>query len=297
LLAVRLRLQRVAQLEKTVREAPQLLAALFVVQRVAERLVREPRRLVDELLRTADRHALLHLDAQLVEVDGRERRRHERLLAELDRLCEVDLLLRGEERDLADLLEVHADRVVDADEVRREDRRDGVLALHLLGLFLFLFDLGPVRSTLGLEDLDVVVVEGDEQLFDLRGLGVRDRADEVLLRDVALLTSLREQALRMLLVLRVDPGALGCCGLAVFFFFADCLQCFHSFSLRSMSSCNTVRRSTRVMAVVSSFASRSTSTASSDTSPSAARASSDRFSPRRSRSLCTRRSCAAISIA
>ena len=39
------------------------------------------------------------------------------LLAELDRLGEDDLLLGGEQGDLADLLEVHPDRVVDPDHV------------------------------------------------------------------------------------------------------------------------------------------------------------------------------------
>src|SRR5205809_5639117 len=186
LLAVRLCLQRIAQLQQTVREAAQLLATLRVSERAGERLHREARRLVDELPRTTERHALLDLDAQLVEMDDRERRRHERLLPQLDRLREVDLFLRGQQRDLADLLEVHADRVVDADEVAGEDRRDGVLALQLLGLFLFLFDLGPVRAALRLEDLDVVVVEREEQLLNFTRLGVRDRPNDVLLRDVTL---------------------------------------------------------------------------------------------------------------
>ncbi len=39
------------------------------------------------------------------------------LLAELDGLREDDLLLGGQQGDLADLLEVHPDRVVDADHV------------------------------------------------------------------------------------------------------------------------------------------------------------------------------------
>ena len=45
------------------------------------------------------------------------------LLPELDGLGEDDLLLGGEERHLGDLLEVHADRVVDADEVRSRGLR------------------------------------------------------------------------------------------------------------------------------------------------------------------------------
>ena len=47
-------------------------------------------------------------------------RRLDQLLAELDRLGEDDLLLGGEQGDLADLLEVHPDRVVDPDHVGRE---------------------------------------------------------------------------------------------------------------------------------------------------------------------------------
>src|SRR5205807_1462701 len=131
LFAVRLALQRVAQLEEPVRHALQLLAAFLITERETERLVREARGLVDEFLRTSERHPLLDLDAKFVQVDHRERRRYERLFPELDRLGEVDLLLRGEQRNLADLLEIHADRVVDADEVRRQDRGDRVPALPL----------------------------------------------------------------------------------------------------------------------------------------------------------------------
>src|SRR2546426_760668 len=192
LLAVRLALERIAQLEEPVGDALELLATLFVVQRVVERLRREPSRFVDELLRSAERHAFLDLDPQLIEVHDRERGRDERLLAELDRLREVDFLLRGEERYLPDLLEVHADGVVDADEIAREDRSDRILALHLLGLFLFVLDLRPGGRALGLEDLDVVVVKRGEELFDLTRLRVGNGADDVFLRDVALLAAARE---------------------------------------------------------------------------------------------------------
>jgi len=71
LFAVRLALKRIAQLEEPVRNAPQLLAALLVTEGEAERLVREARCLVDELLRTSEGHALLHFDAELVQVDHR----------------------------------------------------------------------------------------------------------------------------------------------------------------------------------------------------------------------------------
>jgi hypothetical protein len=125
-------------------------------------------------------------------VDHRQRRRHQRLLAELDGLGEVDLFLCREERDLPDLLEVHAHGVVDADEVRGKDRCDRILALELLGLFFLFLDLRPRWRALGFEDLDVVVVEGREKLFDLSRLSVRDRPDDVFLGDVALLPSARD---------------------------------------------------------------------------------------------------------
>src|SRR5688572_11515371 len=57
LFAVRLGLERIAQLEQTIGEPAQLLAALGVTERARERLHREARRLVDELARTAERHA------------------------------------------------------------------------------------------------------------------------------------------------------------------------------------------------------------------------------------------------
>ena len=53
------------------------------------------------------------------------------LLAELDRLGQHDLLLGVEQRDLADLLQVHADRVVDADHVGGD--RVQLLRRRLLG--------------------------------------------------------------------------------------------------------------------------------------------------------------------
>ncbi len=67
-----------------------------------------------------------------VQVHQRSGRILDRQLAELDRLGEDDLLLGGEERDLADLLEVHANRVIDADEVGGE-RLEVLLALLGLG--------------------------------------------------------------------------------------------------------------------------------------------------------------------
>src|SRR6266571_891321 len=266
LFAVRFALKRIAKLEEPVRDAPELLAALLVAEREAERLVREARGLVDELLRTSERHALLHFDTELVQVDHRQRRRYKRLLAELDRLGEVDLFLGREQRDLPDLLEIHADRVVDADEVRGQDRRDRVLALELLGLFLFLLDLRPRGRALGLEDLDVVVVEGREKLFDLAGLGIRDRPNDVFLSDVALLPTARDEALGCLAVLRVDPALLGrrrCCRCR----FLDLGAALHSSLSSASAACKTVCRSRRCMSSASSFASSATCPSTAPASP------------------------------
>ena len=72
--------------------------------------------------------ALGVVERPLVERDDRLPRLLDDLLAQLDRLGQDDLLLRGEQGDLADLLEVHPDRVVDPDHVRGER-----LGLQLLG--------------------------------------------------------------------------------------------------------------------------------------------------------------------
>ena len=64
--------------------------------------------------------ALGVVERPLVERDDRLPRLVDDLLAELDRLGQDDLLLGGQQGDLADLLEVHPDRVVDPDHVGRE---------------------------------------------------------------------------------------------------------------------------------------------------------------------------------
>ena len=66
------------------------------------------------------RLALRVVERPLVERHDALPGRLDQLLAELDRLGKDDLLLGGEQRDLADLLEVHPDRVVDPDHVGRE---------------------------------------------------------------------------------------------------------------------------------------------------------------------------------
>ena len=64
------------------------------------------------------RLALGVVQRPLVERDDALPRLLDQLLAELDGLGQDDLFLGGQQGDLADLLEVHPDRVVDADHVR-----------------------------------------------------------------------------------------------------------------------------------------------------------------------------------
>src|SRR5439155_617864 len=161
---------------------------------------------------------------------------------------EGDGLVDEDLRLVADLFAVRLalQRVAQLEEPVRD-------ALQLLGLFLFLFDLGPRGRALGLENLDVVVVEGREQLLDLAGLGVRDRPNDVLLRDVALLAPARDETLGRLAVLRVDPalrrrrrGRRGLLFLS---------RAFHSSLSSASAACKTVCRSRRCMSSASSFAS------------------------------------------
>src|SRR5438309_173197 len=128
-----------------------------------------------------------------------------------------------------------------------------VLALQLLGFLFLFFDLRPRGRALGLEDLNVVVVKRGEELLDLSGLRVRDRPDDVFLRDVALLPSACDQALGGLAVLRMDPALLRrrrrCCR------FLDLGCALHSSLSSASAACNTVCRSRRCMSSASSFAS------------------------------------------
>ena len=96
----------------------------------------EMRRRDDRVRLVAERQAVLRLggpglalgvvERPLVERDDRLPRLLDDLLAELDGLGQDDLFLGGQQGDLADLLEVHPDRVVDADHV-------GADRLELLG--------------------------------------------------------------------------------------------------------------------------------------------------------------------
>jgi hypothetical protein len=105
------------------------------------------------------RLALRVVQRPLVQAEDRLPGLDDDLLAELDGLGEDDLLLGGEERDLADLLEVHPDRVVDPDHVRGQGLellRGGLLDLgraQLLGRLEALGDLDALDRLL-LHDLD-----------------------------------------------------------------------------------------------------------------------------------------------
>ena len=107
------------------RRDEQLQGAL-VGQRAADQVVRllAERQAVLGLGRA--RLALGVVEGPLVERDDPLPGRLDHLLAELDGLGQDDLFLGGQQGDLADLLEVHPDRVVDPDHVGRD-------GLELLG--------------------------------------------------------------------------------------------------------------------------------------------------------------------
>jgi hypothetical protein len=118
-------------------------------------------------------------------------------LGVLDPLGDLDLLLAREQRHLAHLLQVHPHRVVE-DVVLRRAR------LLLLGLLLALL---VVLDLVGLEDLDLEVLQDREDVIDL--LLVLDRLGQRLVdvveRQVALLLGQADQ-LADLLVDAADGG-------------------------------------------------------------------------------------------
>ena len=96
---------------------------------------------------------------------------------ELDRLGEDDLLLGGEQRDLADLLEVHPDRVVDPDHVRGE--RLELLRGRLVDLGRAQLR-GRVHARRHLDPLDRLLLDDLDREARRRRLGVLGRQVEVL---------------------------------------------------------------------------------------------------------------------
>ena len=128
----------------------------------------------------------------------------------LDALGNLDLLLAGQQRDLAHLLEVHADRVVE-DVVLRGA---ALLLLGLLHALLVIVDL------VGLEDLDLEVLQDGKDVVDLLLVldGLGQRLVDVVEREIALLLGEADQVADLV----VDPargnvtgGAFGGGGLRV----------------------------------------------------------------------------------
>src|SRR5207249_3188969 len=77
----------------------------------------------------------------------------------------------------------------------------------------------------------VVVVEGDEELFDLTGFGIGQPAGDVLLGEVALLLSAGDETLGLLAMLGMDPDALRGRGFRGFLLFCRCLGHLYSCSV------------------------------------------------------------------
>ena len=116
-------------------------------------------------------------------------------VAALDALGERDLLFRREQRDLADLAQVHAHGVV-AGRLDGEVQLGDALALGLLFRFAGAC-LGAVRvvHAVGADHVDPEVVEGDVDVVDLlrREVDVGQDFEDVLRGEVALLLALVEQ--------------------------------------------------------------------------------------------------------
>ena len=91
---------------------------------------------------------------------------------------EVDLLLGGKQRHLADVLEVHLDGVVDRD-TRFRSRRSVFVVLVLIIGDLEVLDLDIAHV---IDDLDALVVERLIKLFKLFGIQIRfaDRIQNIL---------------------------------------------------------------------------------------------------------------------
>src|SRR6266496_1090033 len=118
-------------------------------------------------------------------------------LALLDRLGEDDLLLGGQQRDLADLLEVHPHRIVG----RRLQRQ--LLVAGRAGLARELLGIELVHH---FDDLDVLVLQVLEDVVHLLGRHIdrRQRLDHFFIGEEAAFLSLRDELAHL-----VDLGFLG----------------------------------------------------------------------------------------
>src|SRR5438094_355464 len=215
--------------------------------------------LLDELVgKTAQRALLVRVELrELVEVLDEDvaqlRAEHDELaetLSAFSRPVDLRVLRQYPEREA---LGIAARSVDEGDSLVDEDLR---LVADLFAVRLALQRVAqleePVRDALQLLAA-FFVAERREQLLDLAGLGVRDRPNDVLLRDVALLAPARDETLGRLAVLRVDPalrrrrrGRRG-------FLFLS--RAFHSSLSSASAACKTVCRSRRCMSSASSFAS------------------------------------------
>ena len=117
--------------------------------------------------------ALSVVERPLVERHEALPRLLDELLAELDGLGQDDLFLGGQQGDLADLLEVHPDRVVDADHV-------GTDGLEVLGgrlLDLLGVELGRPFGRQARRGIDRPVLGHDLHAHDAVFLGLADRPE------------------------------------------------------------------------------------------------------------------------
>jgi hypothetical protein len=105
-------------------------------------------------------------------------------LSGFDALRNLDFLLARRQRNLAHLLEVHPDRIVEDVILRRA----GLLFLRLLLALLERFDL------LRLDDLDVEVLEDGQNVIDLVLVldGIRQRLVDVVEGQVTLFLGLAD---------------------------------------------------------------------------------------------------------
>ena len=118
----------------------------------------------------------------------------------LDPLGDLDLLLAGQQRHLAHLLEIHADGIVE-DVMLRGAR------LLLLGLFLALF---VAVNLLRVEDVDLEVLEDGDDVLDILGVvdALRQGVVDVVKSQISLLLRKADEIADLLVDVRAAGGDL-----------------------------------------------------------------------------------------